>query len=349
MDRESFLDGPLAAGFLMPRYWHLLLGPWEDGGLSEALLASELRKDSRSLVSLYPYYPVDDPILGAGMRRCGRRSTLQVAAMAHPFRFRSWLGAGLGLLILFTTGCAGSVYGWTVRTSSTALAPSSGPVNHGRETVAVLTPLSSSLRGNEAGLGQYLGDVIRQVAPTWTVIDERQALNLINKHGLSGEYAQMRSDAEQSHILNRTVLQKIGEVLGARYVFQPRLAYFSQTMTDRWSLAFIDVLISQTRSALMRLSLQLWDAKSGELIWSSMAETSLQSEAVSKDPVFMEDIARVTFGGMVADLQNRRTASKYTPLNRALDRLIPEAIAEERNGKESETLPDQGGNGGQGK
>lgn len=270
-------------------------------------------------------------------------------AMARPFRVRSWLGAGLGLVLILTTGCAGSVYGWTVRTTSTALAPSSGPANLELETVAILTPLSPRQRGDESGLGQHLGDVIRQVASTWRVLDERQALSLINKHGLSGEYARMRSDAEQNHILDRNVLQKIGEVLGARYVFQPRLAYFAQSMTDRWSMAVISILISQTRSAHMRLSLQLWDTKSGELVWSSMAEANLQSETMSQDPVFMEDVARITFGSMLADFLNRRTASTYSPLNQILDKLIREDVTEEKNGQQSGAVPDQGENDGPGK
>jgi hypothetical protein len=133
--------------------------------------------------------------------------------------------------------------------------------------------------------------------------------------------------------------------LATRYMFQPRLAFFQQTMTDRWSVPAFNVLAAQTRSATMRLSLQLWDTKSGELIWSSAAETNLQSEAVTQDPVFMEDVARVTFGSMLSDLMNRKTASKYTPLNHVLDLLIQEAIPKDKNGNRSESTGVQGAGG----
>ena len=83
----------------------------------------------------------------------------------------------------------------------------------------------------------------------------------------------------------------------------------------------------------MRLVLQLWDAKTGELVWASAAETSMQNEAVSQDPVYLEDIVRATLGGMMADVLNRRTASKYTPVNKFLDDLIKEAMPQEQNGK----------------
>lgn len=231
------------------------------------------------------------------------------------------------VLLLFTTGCAGGLYGWTVRTTSTTLSTSAEAVSLPQETVAILTPLSvASLRGNEAGMGQYLVDVIHKVAPNWSIVSERKAISLINKNGLAGHYERMRSGAELSHVLDRDSLRAIGETLGARYVFQPRLAFFQQAMTDRWTVPAFNVLAAQTRSATMRLSLQLWDTQSGELVWSSAAETNLQSEAVSQDPVFMEDVARVTFGSMLSDLLNRRTGSKYTPLNQVLDLLIREAV-----------------------
>ena len=83
----------------------------------------------------------------------------------------------------------------------------------------------------------------------------------------------------------------------------------------------------------MRLVLQLWDAKTGELVWASADETSMQNEAVSQDPVYLEDIVRATLSGMMADVLNRRTASKYTPVNKFLDDLIKEAMPQEQNGK----------------
>lgn len=253
--------------------------------------------------------------------------------MNHPLRLSSGLALGLGLLTLLTTGCAGSIYGWTVRTTSTPLSSSVEGARLAQGTFAVLTPLSvASLRGNEAGMGQYLGDVIKKVAPNLKVVDERQTISLINMHGLTGDYAQMRSNLEVTHILDRDILRKIGDATGAHYVFQPRLAYFTQAMTDRWTVPAINVLASQTRSGTMRLSLQIWDTTTGELLWSSTAEANLQSEAVTQDPVFIEDIARVTFGSMLADLLNRRTASNYTPLNQVLDRLIKEAVSTTKNG-----------------
>jgi hypothetical protein len=82
-------------------------------------------------------------------------------------------------------------------------------------------------------------------------------------------------------------------------------------MTNRWTIPLINIRFMETRSARMRVSLQLWDTVSGELIWSSVAETAMEDEAFNQDPVFIEDVSRVTFDSMLKDFQNRKTSSKY--------------------------------------
>ena len=62
--------------------------------------------------------------------------------------------------------------------------------------------------------------------------------------------------------------------------------------------------------------------ETGELLWASIAEGTMQSEAVSKDPVYFEDAARVALGSIIADFLTRKTASTYTPLNKIVDQLI---------------------------
>jgi hypothetical protein len=216
----------------------------------------------------------------------------------------------------------------------------------GQQPVAVLGALTMpGLRGNEVALDYMLAEILHRVAPQIHIVRPQHSMSQINQQGLAAEYAQMRTDAEQSHILNRDSLRKIGEAIGARFVFQPRLAAFTQIMYDRWTFPAFGVVISQTRQCDLRISLQLWDAKTGELLWSSMAEGTMQSEAFAKDPVYLEDIMRVTMGSIVADFVNRKTASTYTPLNKIVDQLIqiplPEAKSNglEMDGKAKDPSP----------
>ena len=241
----------------------------------------------------------------------------------------------LVVVLAFMAGCSSSIYGWQVRTNSTEFSPSFDPASLAKEPVAIFGAMTSpGLRGNEVGFDYMLGEVLQRVAPHFQIISQQQTISQINQQGLAAEYNQMRVDAEQSHILNRDPLRKVAAAVGARYVFQPRLAAFTQTMYDRWTFPGFGVVLSQTRQSNLRMSVQLWDAKSGELLWASMAEGTMQSEAFAKDPVHLEDTVRVTLGSIVADFLNRKTASTYTPLNKIVDQLIqiplPEAKSDVR-------------------
>ncbi len=197
------------------------------------------------------------------------------------------------------------------------------------------------LRGNEVGLDLMLAQVLHKVAPQIQIVSPQRSMSQINQQGLAAEYTQMRADAEQSHILNRESLKKLGAAMGVRYVFQPRLAAFTQIMYDRWTFPAIGVLVAQVRSSILRMSVQLWNAETGELLWASIAEGTMQSEAVSKDPVYFEDAARVALGSIVADFLNRKTASTYTPLNKIVDELIQIPMPEAKSDVQKTDPPSQ--------
>ena len=85
-----------------------------------------------------------------------------------------------------------------------------------------------------------------------------------------------------------------------------------------------------THSSVMRISLQLWEIESGKVMWSSMAEAFMQGDAFSYRPVYLEDLVRVTLGGLVTDFLNKRTASKYS----TLDKLMVNPLNEKEEPKE---------------
>jgi hypothetical protein len=227
------------------------------------------------------------------------------------------------LFIMAGTACTGSMYDWEVRTESAPLLTPFQSANFAQHPVAVFPAITMpGLRGNEFTLGHYLGYILRKEDPTWQVVTELESSSRINRKGLAPELARMRNDYDQSSIFDADTLRRIGTAIGVRYVFQPRLAAFSQTMMDRWMFPGLNVRLLQTRSSIMRVSLQLWDTETGDLMWVSMAETTMTNEAVSQEPVLLHDIAVATLGSMVADFKHERTASQYPPLNTFLDALI---------------------------
>lgn len=249
-------------------------------------------------------------------------------------------GVWLLLISLLGTGCASSLYGWQIRTHSRSMPPSFSPAVLAQEPVALFGAITlPALRGNEVAVSYYLEEILYKAAPNWKVVPTQELTKRINREGLAGEYAKLRADYELSDILDGGTLRKIAAAIGVRYVFQPRLAAFSQTMTDRFKFPGLDLLLTQTRSSNMRISLQLWDAETGELIWGSMAETTMQNEAVSQDPVYMEDVARATLGGIVADFMDRKTASTYTPVNKFINNLVEESVPKEKPEEQKITEP----------
>lgn len=233
----------------------------------------------------------------------------------------SRLGAGLMLIAALMAGCSSSIYGWHVRTDSSPPSSAFTEAVIGHEPVAIFGALAHpGLLGTEIGIEAILAQVLKKVAPQIAVISARDTFTRINRNGLADEYTRMRNDALQSTILSRDSLRKLGATVGARYIFQPRLTAFSQFMTNRWS--FTDIRLVQTRSSIMRLCLQLWDAETGELLWASLAESTMENEGVGQEPVYFQDAVRVTLGSLIADLLNGKTASSYGPLNSLIDELI---------------------------
>lgn len=272
-----------------------------------------------------------------GVRR-RRASAWRDVVVFNP-RFNSSVWGGV-LAALLLSGCASSLYGWQSRTSSTPLAEPFHLDLLEERPVALLPAMTGpALRGNEIAISYYLEEILRKLAPKWQTVSPREFMTRINHQGLAEAYSRLMLDYEQSHMLNRDLLRKIAGTLGTRYVFQARLVAFSQIMTDRWKIPAFDVRMSQTRSSIMRLAVQLWDAESGALLWSSVAETTMQNEAVSQDPVYLEDIARATLGSMMADLIGGKTASKYTPVNTFLNNLIQEAMPKEKADNEAKDEP----------
>ncbi len=246
------------------------------------------------------------------------------------------LRATLILIVVLAPGCSSSsYYGWHVRTSSSPPSPTFNRAVLTQEPVAIFGALAPPrLLGSETGLDSILAQVLKTVGPSFKVITPQETASLINRNDLAAEYTRMRSEALQSHLLDRGSLKKLGTAIGVRYIFQPKLTAFMQLTKDRWELPPIALKVSRIRSSIMRLSLQLWDMQTGDLLWTSLAEASLESEAVGQDPVYFEDIARVTMGSVIADFINGKTASSYGPLDKIIDQLIQ--IPQPENGRNAD-------------
>jgi hypothetical protein len=242
---------------------------------------------------------------------------------------RHTLHASLLVVPLCVAGCPGSVYMWEVRTESTRKPPSFSIAALEREPVAILEALASpALHGNEVGLALSLKRILQEMAPNMRLVSPQEVASRLNRERLASEYARMRVLYDQSNILDHDALEKIGAVLGVRYVLQPRLGAFSQTLYDRWKVPALEINVLRIRVSILRLSLQLWDTKTGDLIWASTAEGAFQEEALTEDPVYLREAGRLTWGSILSDFVHNRTAYRYSPTDNFLDSLIASDDAE---------------------
>ena len=251
------------------------------------------------------------------------------------------LRTGLVTMLVCLAGCPGAEFLWQVRTQSTTRPPSFNPVVFEQQPVAVLEALTAAgLHGNEVGLSLALSRTLKRIEPTWKLVSPKETATRINQAGLAAEYVRMRIDYERSDILDREPLRKIGAALGARYVFQPRLAAFNQTIYRRWEFPGLNVRVLQTRVSILRQSLQLWDTETGELLWASLGEGTFQEEGLFHAPVYLREAGLIIWGSIVSDLTYERTAFRYTPMDALLDALSsPENVVKELPGNKPAAAP----------
>lgn len=203
--------------------------------------------------------------------------------------------------VLLSTACVGPLQQWGEETTFHPKAPSFDPSTLKQEQAAVLSALVGfGLEGYAHQVSRSLANALTQTRIPIKSLSVHDALNRINREGLTAEYAGMVSGYGQTGILDRVGLEKIGRALHVAYVFQPSLASFSQSMSGRFSLLGLRLL--QTRITTLRLTLQLWDTRTGEIVWESSGEATLASEDVREFRIPFDEIARRLWSHMLDDL-----------------------------------------------
>ena len=202
---------------------------------------------------------------------------------------------------LLSAGCIGPLQQWGEETTFRPKATSFDPATLKHEQVAVLNAVVGfGLEGFAHQVSRSLSSALDQRPTLITALPVHEALNRINRGELGEEYAAMVTDYVRTGILNRAGLQKIGQAIHTNYVFQPSLASFNQSMSGRFS--FFGLRVLQTRVTMLRMSLQLWDTRTSEIVWESSGEATLAGEDVREFRIPFDEIARRLWTHMLDDL-----------------------------------------------
>ena len=182
------------------------------------------------------------------------------------------------------------------------------------QPVATLAPAAApGIQGMSPTVSYALTTALSQMAPPIRTVPMAQMMNRLIDQGLAGEYADMLSGAARGGILDRERLRRISAAVGFRYVLQPGLAEFYQTLLDKFELGGLKIV--RSRLAGLRLWLQLWDAQTGHLLWESTGEVTVSAPVLAQDStVSLDAIARNLWSRMIADdLLGSKTPSPRCP------------------------------------
>ena len=182
------------------------------------------------------------------------------------------------------------------------------------QRVATLGPAAApGLQGMSPTVSYALATALAQAAPPIQTVPMAEMMNRLTDRGLGGEYADVLAVAARGGIPDRDRLRRIGAALGSRYVLQPGVAEFSQTLLDKFEFAGLKMV--RTRMAGLRLWLQLWDAQTGHLLWESTGEVTVSAPVVAQgSTVSLDAIARGLWSSMLKDdLLGAKTPAPHCP------------------------------------
>jgi hypothetical protein len=218
----------------------------------------------------------------------------------------------LALAAALLAGCT-PIYTWDTNTVATARPPSFDIGELSQQRVATVNLVASAgLQGYSTSMSHALVAALAQVSPPIPAIPAYEVANALNDQGLASEYGELLSGFGRSGILDRQRLQRIGSALGFRYLLLPGLAELNQLILDRFEIAGIKVI--RTRVTLLRVWLQLWDTRTGHIVWESAGEVATASEVVRHERVVpVDEIAQRLWRRMLQhDLLDGGTGSRFS-------------------------------------
>ena len=225
---------------------------------------------------------------------------LNVKSMKDIRLTRLVCAAILGSWAILLSGCT-PLYLSDTHTTSTPRSQSFDVAQLASEPVATFGLIApAGLQGFSATLSYALIAALSEASPPIRGIADYETANKLNGQALATEYGDLISGFARSGILERERLQRIGSALGSRYVLLPGLAEYNQVIIDRISIYGWNVI--QSRVTTLRVWLQLWDTKMGQILWQSSGEITLATRLLRPErTVPLDEIARKLWLRMIQD------------------------------------------------
>lgn len=146
-------------------------------------------------------------------------------------------------------------------------------------------------------LGDYMEQALRSRRPEVKIVPYWDTLSIINGGGLSSDFARMLRGYYSTGILESTRLQKIGRLLGVRYIIYPKLVEFKQGQSNR--LSVFGLSLFKTHESHIKLYMEIWNTETGRIAWVGSAEANMASEKLMAKPIPFEEITKFAIETLV--------------------------------------------------
>lgn len=159
------------------------------------------------------------------------------------------------------------------------------------------------------GLGPLASDAVRVAlhrrCEGSTVVSGPTVVGLAARAGKSQELARVLRDANDTGILSAPDLAELGKATGLDYFFLGIVGANYVRDATRFSLLGLTAVRSNWTTST--LTLQLWHAPSGRMVWQSLGDCTEYTETVATAPVPLHIVTAEIAGAMVNDLVQGRS------------------------------------------
>jgi hypothetical protein len=189
------------------------------------------------------------------------------------------------------------------------------------------------------GLGPLPSDAVRVAlhrrVPGSTVVSGPTVVGLAARAGKSQELARVLRDANDTGILSAPDLAEIGKATGLDYFFLGIVGANYVRDATRFSLLGLTAVRSNWTTST--LTLQLWHAPSGRMVWQSVGACTEYTETVATAPVPLHIVTAEIASAMVNDLVQGRSRTTLIWVMNQPARSEPEQA---ESGADAHPLPE---------
>lgn len=218
----------------------------------------------------------------------------------HTTRYNlhaAFLYSCMALLTISATGCVAPQVYSSSQHQSISLKPGDLEA-HG---IAFITPSTiTGLEEDRQALALTFSDVLKRLRPAIHSVTLSETLGQLNSKGLTDEYKAMFEDYRDTGIFQARTLRKISEAVGVRYLGQLKLAGFSQGTQGRFGILGLRVL--ETKSAKIRLFLQIWDSNDGTIAWEGVHELNYANDTGAESTISFKTVVEEAAEKLIENL-----------------------------------------------